>query len=72
MIVTACPRCGIQVLNHCFHDDESIMSQEMPVEQAISLLESTIEEAEFSLKACKNGLERYQEMADGVSNTREA
>lgn len=72
MLVRACPICGIDVINHCFHDEETVLARDMSLDHATALLKDTIADMESAIDAYKDRLRRYEEMSSGVSNTREA
>ena len=58
--VKACPVCGNEVLNTCFHDGEDISSVEMPVIRAAELVVNYITQLEVDLEESKDELKKYQ------------
>lgn len=58
--IFACPKCGTEVLHHCFHDDDEVFSIEMSVEAALRLRLEWIAELESEIESARDEVKRYE------------
>jgi hypothetical protein len=66
-IVKACPKCGKEYWNHCWHDGyDEVSTEKMEVGKAIPLLTNTIAILEEELRECRETLAKYQGMSADV------
>lgn len=60
MKIKACPACGLEVSQTCYHDGEDIPAVEMNIENAVKLTREYIVDMEEQVKLAKANLSKYQ------------
>lgn len=57
MNVKACPVCGQEVLNTCYHEGDDVEAIKMPIEQAIDLTKEWVKSLKYALESYEEQLE---------------